>query len=400
MTRWPELALARWRPGPAATVRDALAALGEVAVETVMRGAADTRSANILVATSVAQPLRRLGLDRAAEAAEALKAWDGTVSAHRTRALLRAMLLARLAEHFPDGPTPRASVEPLVRAARGKHELAMLKGRVLSPLVSGDGEGLAWDVGARALVRLAEPPADERVMLARRVWMDVGHPTPRFTVGRVRPGPPAEACDRRMLRAAIGRFDAVGRALSAELGDPFPRDPTPLLVGPFRFAKRSDEGGLWSVVEDRAGLRAVLMFSGRALEGAAGRGDLYALARPVARLGRLTLLPTLLWVRGRRIPANPPPARGTVWEDGVVHQLHELMMRTVASGLDGAFAVRAQIRALVPHLAAAGFTELARLAGDAVRVNEPCDPVRFTMVAHLTHAVLSGPRWVQLAEAA
>jgi hypothetical protein len=341
-----------------------------------------------------------MGLDRAAGVAASLGACDATGSPLHMRLLLRAMLLARLGERYPEGPAPRADLEPLLRSRRPEHEQTMRHGLVLSPLAVHGGEGLAWDVNEQRVMRVTDASKiGDEALLARSASMDVGRPTPLARLGRVKPGPPAASCDRRMLRCAERSFARVGRALGEELGDPFPRDAAPLLVGPFTYVKRTGEAGLWSMVEDGHGLRANLLYTGRALE-AAGPGPLWALARPLGRMGQLALVPHLLWLKGRRVACTPAPVKSAPWEDGVVHELADLMGRVLAGGLEGNFASRAQIRALAPRVASAGFPRLARMAHDAVAPGRESDPLRFAAASHMTQALLLGPRWLGEGEAA
>jgi len=399
MTRWPEPTLAPWKPGAAAAVRGALASLYGLTADRVRLGAyvPERGLAELTVA-----PLRRLGLDRAAEVACDVRMLGSAPVPQRVRALARALLLPRLAQHFPDGPAPRAALEPLLRAQRPQHEQVLVRGRVLSPLtVTGDG-ALAWDVGAERLVRLSDPAlARDHVVLARRAWLDLERHTRVLRVGRSVEGVRAERCDRRMLRHAAGSFERVGFALARELGDPFTHETAHRLIGPFRYVRSlAKESGAGAVVEDAAGLRATLVYPPLSLQQAAGRDPIWTLAQPVAQRGRLTLVPALVWLRGRRVPARPMPARGSPWEDGVVADLADHLSSMVELGVEASHTHRSRVRALLPHVDAEGFSALAQLAADAVAPDRATDPLAFALAAHMAHAVLSGPRWVQLGEAA
>ena len=391
----------RWRPAAAAAVRSALGALGAVAHDAVLKGAAPMRADTALLTQTAGAPLTQLGLDRAAEVVEGLRAWVGSPSAQYVRELLRALLLARMAARFPDGPAPLEVIEPLLRSQRPLHQQARSRGRVLSPLAVTRDELLAWDVEAQRVIRVTHASFScESVLLVRSMHVDLGHPTPHATLGHVTQGPPAASCDRRMLRHALDDFLEVGAAHAADLGDPFPRVAAPLLVGPFRFVKATSEGGLWALVEDRHGNRASLRFSPKALEECAGRARMFALVRPVARQGHLVLVAHLIWIDGKRHPGFAAPLGGVPWEDGVVQELSDKVLRVITNGLDANYAVAAEVRAMAPRLAAAGFTRLARMAHAAFAPGDRPDPLRFAVAAHLTHAVLAGPRRVELGEGA
>lgn len=391
---------ARWRPAAAQTIRGALAAMGAVARDAVLRGAAPMRMDTALLTDTAGVPLAHFGLDRAAQIVEGLRSWIGSPSAPYVRELLRALLLARMAARFPDGPAPQNVLEPLVRSQRPLHEQEKRTGAVLSPLAATRDELLAWDIQRRRILRVSHAShACETTLLARGMYVDAGHPTPRATLTRVTQGPPAASNDRRMLRHAISDFRTVGLAYAAELGDPFPRDAAPMLVGPFRFVRRTSEGGLWALVEDARGDRVSLRFSGKRLERIA-RATLHALVRPVARQGLLVLIAHVIWVDGRREPGHAAPIGCLPWDEGIVHDLGEKLLRLVTNGLDANYSVAAEVRRMAPHLAAAGYPRLARMAHEVFAPGAPPDPVKFAAAAHLTHAVLSGPRRVELAEAA
>lgn len=391
---------ARWRPAAAQAVRGALAAVGSVAHDAVLRGAAPIRMDTALLTQSAGEPLAQLGLDRAAQVVEGLRAWVGTPSAPYVRELLRALLLARMAARFPDGPAPLAVLEPLLRARRPLHEQERRCGAVLNPLASTRDELLAWDVQRKCVMRVTHAShACEATLLARGMFVDLGHPSPRATLTHVTHGAPAASGDRRMLRHAEPTFRAVALAHAAELGDPFPRDAAPILTGPFRFVKRTSEGGLWALVEDARGDRASLRFSGKVLEAIAARATLHALVRPVARQGHLVLIAHAIWIDGKRHPGYAAPVGNVPWEDGVVHDLGEKLLRLVTNGLDANYSVAADVRRMAPHLAAAGFPRLARMAHEVFAPGAKLDPLKFAAATHLTHAVLAGPRRVELAEA-
>lgn len=391
---------ARWRPATARTVRDALAAIGAVAHDAVLHGAAPMRADTALLTQTAARPLEALGLDRASHIVDGLRAWVGTPSGPYVRELLRALLVSRMARRFPDGPAPLAVLEPLLRSRRPLHEQALHRGRVLSPLYATRDELLAWDVAAARVIRVDAPQLmGEDALHIRSMRLDPGYPTPLAHPGHVTRGVKAASCDRRMLRHAEVSFRTVGLAHSAELGDPFPRDAAPVLVGPFRFVKRSSSGGLWATVEDASGQRASVRFPASGLDGLTESTRLHALVRPVARQGRLVLIPHVLWRDGQRSPGFAAQVTSIPWEDGVVAALGAHLLRVVTNGLDANYSVGAEVRRLVPHLAAAGFTRLARLAHETFDPTRVFDPLRFATAAHLTHAMLAGPRWIELGEA-
>src|SRR5581483_7384326 len=100
-------------------VREALASLHELAADRVLNGG-DKPGRDVAALTM--ETLARSGLDRAAAIAAAMCPLAEEQAPQRARGLLRALLLARLAGRFPDGPAPRAAIEPLVRSRRPEHE--------------------------------------------------------------------------------------------------------------------------------------------------------------------------------------------------------------------------------------------------------------------------------------
>lgn len=318
-----------------------------------------------------------------------------------TRALLKLALLAPAARNYPEGPAPRALLEPLVRATLAPDERPILKGRVLVPLAAHDSRTLAFDAELGLVSVSGDGVSPDTCALARRLVFDHqvhqgGLPTARVR-GVIAGVAVGQAADRPVIAAARASLADILRVVTRELADPFRASATPVLVGPLRHLREGVLPG-FDLFADASGQACAV--PGPLVPpqgGSRSRHGWYLLAEPRARGGILELAPLVAWCHapGERMqrvivdrPQAPPHPEPHPLLDTCAEALADLTRAGVARGLASRDIVRDHAR----ELASAGYGALAaRLDALLDAAPERASPALHGAV-HLLDRLRRGPR--------